>query len=99
MGNKSSCCAWRGSRRSLSDGKSWSKHGREFDGDEYPGNDPGGGHDALVREESGPNLQHISEREPDDVERDPSVHPSATTLFIERSKKAIQSTFEYHYLT
>lgn len=91
MGNKNSCCAWRGSRRS-DDGKGWSKHGRGFDGDEYPGHDPGGGGpETLTREESGPNLQHISEREPDDLERDPSVHPSATTLFIERSKKAIQS--------
>lgn len=92
MGNKNSCCAWRGSRRSLSDGKShhWSKHDKGMDMDEYPGHDPGGG-DTMTREESGPNLQHISEREPDDIGKDPSVHPSATTLFIEKSKRAIQS--------
>lgn len=50
-----------------------------------------GGHESLTRDDSGPNLQHISEREPDDLDRDPSVHPSATTLFIEKSKRAIQS--------
>jgi hypothetical protein len=99
MGNKNSCCAWRGSHRSLTDGKSnhWSNHDRGLDLDEYPGHDPGGGMgggggpESLTREDNGPNLQHISEREPDDLGRDPSVHPSATTLFIEKSKRAIQS--------
>jgi len=77
----------------LADGKSnhWSNHERGLDLDEYPGHDPGGGMESITREESGPNLQHISEREPDDRDRDPSVHPSATTLFIEKSKRAIQS--------
>ena len=37
------------------------------------------------------NLQHISEREPDDWDSDPSIHPSAGTIFMERSKKAIES--------
>lgn len=32
------------------------------------------------------SLQHISEREPEDLERDPSLHPTAGPLFIERSK-------------
>ena len=93
MGNKNSCCAWRGARRSRSgDGKtSWSKHGRDGE-DGSCQNDIGvGGESMGDREESGVNLQHISEREPDDLSRDPSVHPSATTLFIEKSKRAIQS--------
>jgi hypothetical protein len=91
MGNKNSCCAWRGHRRTPGDGKSWSKHGRGGSGDDYPSQGDPGGTETIDREESGPNLQHISEREPDDLDRDPSVHPSATTLFIEKSKRAIQN--------
>jgi len=96
MGNKYSCCAWRGSRRSLTDSKTWTRNGRGGgDCEEFPGNDSYGGYgyanEPLGREESGRDLQHISEREPDDMAKDPSVHPSATTLFIERSKKAIES--------
>ena len=37
------------------------------------------------------NLQHISEREPDDWEEDPSLHPTTETMFMEKSKQAIQS--------
>lgn len=33
------------------------------------------------------NLQHISEREADDNEDDPSCHPSTATMFLERSKQ------------
>lgn len=33
------------------------------------------------------NLQHISERETDDGDDDPSIHPSAGTMFLERSKQ------------
>lgn len=74
----------------MTEGKSnhWPKD-NHHELDDYPGHDPG--HESMKREESGPNLQHISEREPDDLDRDPSVHPSATTLFIEKSKRAIQS--------
>lgn len=32
------------------------------------------------------NLQHISEREPEDWDTDPSLHPKAKTMFLERSK-------------
>lgn len=42
-------------------------------------------------EESVGNLQHISEREQDDWNTDPSVHPKVATIFLERSK--VQSTF------
>lgn len=42
-------------------------------------------------EESVGNLQHISEREPDDWEQDPSLHPTKETLFMEKSKKSIQN--------
>ena len=42
------------------------------------------------------NLQHISEREPDDWEEDPSLHPTTETMFMEKSKQAIQSKFKEH---
>jgi len=42
-------------------------------------------------EESVGNLQHISEREPDDWEEDPSLHPTTETLFMEKSKQSIQN--------
>ena len=44
------------------------------------------------------NLQHISEREPDDWEEDPSLHPTTETMFMEKSKQAIQSKFNEHEL-
>ncbi|KAK2722838.1 cyclin-Y-like protein 1 [Artemia franciscana] len=46
------------------------------------------------KEESISNLQHISEREPDDWTSDPSLHPTAGPLFMERSKAAIQGGLE-----
>lgn len=39
--------------------------------------------------ESCGNLQHISEREPDDWEEDPSLHPTTETMFMEKSKQSI----------
>ena len=53
----------------------------------------GGGYNANPprHEESIGNLQHISEREPDDWEEDPSLHPTTGTLFMEKSKQSIQS--------
>ena len=36
------------------------------------------------------NLQHISEREPDDWEEDPSLHPTTETMFMEKSKQSIR---------
>ncbi len=41
--------------------------------------------------ESCGNLQHISEREPDDWATDPSLHPTTGTIFMEKSKQCIQS--------
>lgn len=32
------------------------------------------------------NLPHISEREPDDLDANPSIHGKAGTIFMERSK-------------
>jgi hypothetical protein len=56
------------------------------------GGAPGSNNSHPVRhEESIGNLQHISEREPDDWEEDPSLHPTTETLFMEKSKQSIQS--------
>jgi len=46
---------------------------------------------AQEGEESVGNLQHISEREQDDWNTDPSVHPKVATIFLERSK--VESKF------
>jgi len=45
------------------------------------------------RAESAANLQHISEREPEDWQSDPSLHPKAETIFMERSRAAIHGNF------
>jgi len=47
---------------------------------------------SLVRKEenSAANLQHISEREPEDVEEDPSTHPTKGPIFMERSKSEMK---------
>lgn len=43
-------------------------------------------HVEVHPEESVSNLQHISEREPEDLESDPSTHPTAGPLFMLRSQ-------------
>lgn len=48
-------------------------------------------------EESVGNLQHISEREPDDGDTDPSVHPKVGTIFLERSK--VESKLNFLYIS
>lgn len=41
------------------------------------------------------NLQHISDREEaDDVDDDPSLHPSFSPLFIERSRSEMKSKYD-----
>lgn len=58
----------------------------------YTSGGPGSNNSHQVRhEESIGNLQHISEREPDDWEEDPSLHPTTETLFMEKSKQSIQN--------
>lgn len=44
--------------------------------------------DTTTLEEAGhvTNLQHISEREHDDLEQDPSLHPTAGPLFLQRAR-------------
>ena len=50
----------------------------------------GGDLGARVSESCG-NLQHISEREPDDWDLDPSLHPTTETMFMEKSKQSIRN--------
>ncbi|GFR03784.1 cyclin-Y-like protein 1-B [Trichonephila clavata] len=40
--------------------------------------------------ESISNLQHISEREPEDFDADPSTHPTAGPIFMQRSKSDVR---------
>lgn len=47
------------------------------------------------RAESTANLQHISEREPEDWHSDPSLHPKTETIFMERSRAAINGKYTY----
>lgn len=55
-----------------------------------------GGTDARnqgdgTSDEPAANLQHISEREPDDLDQDPSLHPTAGPLFLSKSRQIIES--------
>ena len=80
MGNKSSCCAYSSpqvGRKDLSGDGS----GRGLE-DHLPEGD------ISVN-----NLQHISEREPEVWSSDPSLHPCAGTIFMERSKQSIESKY------
>ena len=82
MGNKSSCCVYSSpqvGRKEL--GSEGVTRGLE----EHL---PEGGISAN-------NLQHISEREPEDWDSDPSLHPCAGTIFMERSKQAIESMYTH----
>lgn len=46
-----------------------------------------------VSEDAQCNLQHISEREPDDLDQDPSLHPTAGPLFLTKSRQVIESEY------
>lgn len=48
-------------------------------------------HNSTEHEVSVSNLPHISEREADGGDMDPSVHPSAQTLFMERSQQFVEN--------
>ena len=61
----------------------------------YTSGGPGSNNSHQVRhEESIGNLQHISEREPDDWEEDPSLHRTTETLFLEKSKQSKAKTYK-----
>lgn len=60
---------------------------------------PAGNHDSVIKSQKMPssqelnvscNLQHISEREPDDCETDPSTSPTAAPLFMRVSRSDVR---------
>lgn len=78
MGNKNSCC-------SFSSPSPPARKAKAKDPPVFEEHLPEG-------ELSTNNLQHISEREGDDgADLDPSVDPSAATLFLERSKQSLEN--------
>lgn len=85
MGNKHSCCAYASPQVTRKDGVGGASGigGSRSRFEEY----------LPEGEESMGNLQHISEREPEDWDLDPSLHPKAGTIFMERSKASIESKY------
>nr|XP_027216868.1 cyclin-Y-like [Penaeus vannamei] len=79
MGNKHSCCVYPGGR---------SGHSASSRGGGGTGSEP---NPEEVSEDPQCNLQHISEREPDDLDQDPSLHPTAGPLFLTKSKQVIEN--------
>lgn len=78
MGNKHSCCVYPGGRSGHSASSQKGGTGSEPNPEE-------------VSEDPQCNLQHISEREPDDLDQDPSLHPTAGPLFLTKSKQVIEN--------
>jgi len=88
MGAKHSCCAYSSPRAGSGRKKSGrGNRDRERIEDRYEPRQEEHGR----REESVGNLQHISEREPDDWEIDPSLHPTTETIFMDKSKQSIRN--------
>uniref|UniRef100_X1ZXB5 Cyclin-like domain-containing protein n=1 Tax=Capitella teleta TaxID=283909 RepID=X1ZXB5_CAPTE len=79
MGNKQSCCVYsspRGNRPKKVEEKYYVPPESEAQL-------------APAKTQSSTNLQHISDREPEDADGDPSVHPTTGTIFLNRSKSEI----------
>ena len=70
------------------------RNGEGRDSDRYEPRQVGGDLGARVSESCG-NLQHISEREPDDWDLDPSLHPTTETMFMEKSKQLRRSLLSF----
>jgi len=85
MGANQSCCAYSSPRTGPKKEKSKKKEDKVDE--RYEPRQVGNG----TRDESMGNLQHISEREPDDWEEDPSLHPTTETIFMEKSKQSIKN--------
>ncbi|CAH8448025.1 unnamed protein product [Dicrocoelium dendriticum] len=47
---------------------------------------------SICKQTSCTNLQHISEREPDDTLTDPSLNPTKETLFMQRSIRDVEAS-------
>jgi len=87
MGAKHSCCAYSSPRTDRSK-KSKSKGRDSLEAERYEPRQNNADLAGKVSESCG-NLQHISEREPDDWEEDPSLHPTQGTMFMEKSKQSL----------
>jgi hypothetical protein len=55
---------------------------------------PYGGPGGAKHSESSSNIQHISEREPEDGLNDPSINPTRGPLFMVRSKSELRESRE-----
>jgi len=92
MGAKHSCCAYSSPRTDRGGKKDKGRrNGEGRDSDRYEPRQVGGGDLGARVSESCGNLQHISEREPDDWDLDPSLHPTTETMFMEKSKQSIRN--------
>ena len=80
MGAKHSCCAYSSPRTDRSK-KSKSKGRDSLEAERYEPRQNNADLAGKVSESCG-NLQHISEREPDDWEEDPSLHPTQVQEII-----------------
>ncbi|XP_013390644.1 cyclin-Y-like protein 1 [Lingula anatina] len=75
MGNKVACCVY-----------STPKSSRKKYEERYQPAEP----ESSPNQPNATNLQHISEREPEETDGDPSNHPTTGTLFLSRSKADLQ---------
>ncbi|KAK2141758.1 hypothetical protein LSH36_1047g00008 [Paralvinella palmiformis] len=84
MGNRQSCCFYPNNDRNH----------KQFEEKYHYDYTPASGNDeqntlVISKEASASNLQHISEREPEECDGDPSIHPMTGTIFLERSKSEV----------
>ncbi|XP_064598202.1 cyclin-Y-like [Liolophura sinensis] len=82
MGNKQSCCIYASPKSSRDQRKEAYRPAAAHAEDRQ--------RNSQASYSNVPILQHISEREPEDNEADPSNNPTASTMFIARSKSEIQ---------
>ncbi|XP_014791342.1 cyclin-Y [Octopus bimaculoides] len=92
MGHSQSCCAY-SSPKQIRIGQQKRKEDiyqsartEETGGSSHAGAGAATGLSSSGRHHSHSNLQHISDREPEDIDGDPSNNPTTRTLFLTRSK-------------
>ncbi|CAE1151626.1 Cyclin-Y-like protein 1-A,Cyclin-Y-like protein 1,Cyclin-Y-like protein 2,Cyclin-Y-like protein 1-B,Putative cyclin-Y-like protein 3,Cyclin-Y [Acanthosepion pharaonis] len=93
MGNSQSCCAY-SSPKQIQNARHKQKEDiyRPACPEDIGASGPGGVSvvggltSGGAQKQSHSNLQHISDREPEDIDGDPSNNPTARTLFLARSK-------------
>ncbi|CAG0920575.1 unnamed protein product [Notodromas monacha] len=80
MGNKNSCCVVPGPGRFRRSSKH--RNSQLFESKEQTLKNGDNVRHSITAEESCCQLQHISDREPDDLAEDPSLHPTTGPLFL-----------------